>query len=160
MIRYQTLPEEASTLALGRRLAELIDPPFLILLRGDLGAGKTTLARGLLRALGHAGPVRSPTFSLIETYDLPALTVHHLDLYRIGDPGELEAIGFRELFDPSAIVMIEWPERAESRLPPSDLEVRLAMLDDGSRRARLLAPSARGRALLAGLGRRRPLPSR
>lgn len=155
MIRYQTLPEEAATVALGHRLAELIDPPFLIFLRGGLGAGKTTLARGLLRAFGHAGAVRSPTFSLLETYDFPDRTVHHLDLYRIADPGELEAIGIRELFDPTAIVLIEWPERAESWLPRADLEVRLAMLEEGGRRARLLAPSPRGRALLAGWRSRR-----
>lgn len=155
MIRYLSLPEEARTVALGRRLAELIDPPFLLFLRGELGAGKTTLARGLLRALGYSGPVRSPTFSLLETYDLPERTVHHLDLYRLGDPEELETIGFRELFEPSAIVMIEWPERAEERLPRPDLDLRLAMLEGGERRVRLLARSARGRALLAGLPRRR-----
>jgi tRNA threonylcarbamoyladenosine biosynthesis protein TsaE len=155
LIRYQTLPEEASTLALGHRLAGLIDPPFLIHLRGELGAGKTTLARGLLRGLGYNGPVRSPSFSLLESYDFPDRTVHHLDLYRIADPGELEAIGFRELFDPTAIVVVEWPERAEGCLPSSDLEIRLAMLAEGARRARLLASSARGRVVLAGLRRRR-----
>lgn len=154
MIRYLTLPEEASTLALGRRLAELVDPPFLLFLRGELGAGKTTLARGILRGLGHRGPVRSPSFTLLESYDLPDRTVHHLDFYRVAEPEELEAIGVRELLDPSAIVVIEWPERGGARLPVPDLDLRLAIGRGGLRRARLLAGSARGRAVLEHLRRR------
>jgi tRNA threonylcarbamoyladenosine biosynthesis protein TsaE len=153
VIRIRTLADEAATLALGRLLAPALDPPLVIFLRGDLGAGKTTLARGVLRALGHEGPVKSPTYTLVESYDLDRVTVHHLDLYRLGDPSELEAVGLRELLDPTALVFIEWPERGEGWLPKPDIEVTLAHLRAG-RRARLRAHTARGRAALEMIGAR------
>jgi tRNA threonylcarbamoyladenosine biosynthesis protein TsaE len=147
VIRIHTLADEAATLALGRWLAPALDPPMLIFLRGDLGAGKTTLARGVLRAFGHRGRVKSPTYTLVESYDLDRVTVHHLDLYRLGDPSELEALGIRELLDPTAILLVEWPERGEGWLPKPDIEVALSHLREG-RRARLRAHTARGRAAL------------
>src|SRR5512144_1151837 len=90
-------------------------------LSGDLGAGKTTLARGFLRAAGVTGPVRSPTYTLIEVYETPAVSVVHLDLYRLLDPSELEPLGLREWARPGYVWLIEWPERGEGRLPCPDL---------------------------------------
>jgi tRNA threonylcarbamoyladenosine biosynthesis protein TsaE len=105
----------------------------LVFLEGDLGAGKTTLVRGLLRGLGHRGPVRSPTYTLVETYELPDALVHHLDLYRIADPDELEFLGIRDLLDGASLVLVEWPERGAGVLPTPDLRVRIAHLDHGRR---------------------------
>jgi tRNA threonylcarbamoyladenosine biosynthesis protein TsaE len=94
-------------------------------LAGDLGAGKTTLARGVLRALGVTGRVRSPTYTLVEVYETPAVSVVHLDLYRLLDPSELEPLGLREFARPGYLWLIEWPERGTGRLPFPDLEVTL-----------------------------------
>jgi tRNA threonylcarbamoyladenosine biosynthesis protein TsaE len=94
-------------------------------LQGDLGAGKTTLARGVLQALGHAGSARSPTYTLIEPYELPPLTVVHADLYRLGDPAELEGLALRELARPFHLWLIEWPERGGAALALPDLHVTL-----------------------------------
>jgi tRNA threonylcarbamoyladenosine biosynthesis protein TsaE len=105
----------------------------LVFLEGDLGAGKTTLVRGLLRGLGHHGPVRSPTYTLVETYELPGALVHHLDLYRIADPDELEFLGIRDLLDGTSLVLVEWPERGAGILPAPDLRVRIEHLDQGRR---------------------------
>jgi len=121
----RVLANEAAAVELGRELAARARPPLVVGLSGSLGAGKTTLVRAWLRALGYTGPVRSPTYTLIETYDLPAFTVHHLDLYRLGDPEELEFIGVRDLFTPTAICLIEWPERGAGVLPPLDWALRL-----------------------------------
>lgn len=110
---------------LGGELAALARSPLVVTLTGPLGAGKTTLARAWLRALGHAGPVRSPTYTLVETYTLADTTVHHLDLYRIADPEELELIGIRDLAAIPAIWLIEWPERGTGILPPPDWQLVL-----------------------------------
>ena len=113
----------------GARLARALPtdlPQMLqIQLRGDLGAGKTTLARGFLRALGFTGVVRSPTYTLVESYALGAVTVVHTDLYRLQDPDELEALGLRELAVADHVWLIEWPERAGPWLPAADIEVSL-----------------------------------
>lgn len=111
--------------ALGAELARVLDPPRVVTLAGPLGAGKTTLVRACLRALGHAGPVRSPTYTLVETYLLSDRTVHHLDLYRLGDPDELELIGVRDLATADAVWLVEWPERGGDRLPPVDWALEL-----------------------------------
>jgi tRNA threonylcarbamoyladenosine biosynthesis protein TsaE len=95
-------------------------------LHGDLGAGKTTLARGFLRALGYAGVVRSPTYTLVESYELGPLTVVHADLYRLQDPDEMEALGLRDLAVDGHIWLIEWPQRGGDWLPPADLDITLA----------------------------------
>jgi tRNA threonylcarbamoyladenosine biosynthesis protein TsaE len=147
MIRVLTLADEAATLALGFRLAPALDPPQVVYLKGDLGAGKTTLARGILRALGYSGPVKSPTYALVESYDLERQTVHHLDLYRLGEPAELEALGIRDMLDPTALLLVEWPERGAGWLPPADFEVQLVHQSQG-RQARIRAYSPRGRALM------------
>jgi tRNA threonylcarbamoyl adenosine modification protein YjeE len=100
-------------------------------LSGDLGAGKTTLARGFLRACGVSGPVRSPTYTLVEVYETPAISVVHLDLYRLLDPAELEPLGLREWACPGYVWLIEWPERGQGHLPPPDLSVALTGGIDG-----------------------------
>ncbi|MEJ0006137.1 MAG: tRNA (adenosine(37)-N6)-threonylcarbamoyltransferase complex ATPase subunit type 1 TsaE [Steroidobacteraceae bacterium] len=121
-------PEE--TEALGARLARALpaahSAALQVRLHGDLGAGKTTLARGFLAALGHAGAVRSPTYTLVETYVFGALTVVHADLYRLQDPDEVEGLGLRDLAAAEHVWLIEWPQRAGPWLPAADLEVTLA----------------------------------
>lgn len=137
------LPDEAAQVALGTRLGRACGTDALVFLRGELGAGKTTLTRGLLRALGHAGAVKSPTYTLIEPYDLPAGRVNHLDLYRIGDPGELEYLGLGELFDVRALTLVEWPERGKGGLPTPDLDVTIEHRPAG-RRVTIEATSRHG----------------
>lgn len=144
------LPDEAATAALARRVAAALDQGLAIYLHGDLGAGKTSFARALLTALGAGERIKSPTYSLVESYALPARTAWHLDLYRIADPGELEWLGLEALADPAALVLVEWPERGAGALPAADLVLRLDYAG-GGRRARLQAGSARGEALLARL---------
>ena len=117
----------------GALLAAACPRPAVIYLEGDLGAGKTTLARGFLRALGQAGPVRSPTYTLLEPYDLATGPVFHLDLYRLADAGELEYLGLRDLTGDRAILLIEWPERGTGGLPPPDLRIRITHHGAGRR---------------------------
>jgi tRNA threonylcarbamoyladenosine biosynthesis protein TsaE len=115
------LPDEAATRALGAALAPFIEPGCIIYLSGSLGAGKTTFVRGLLAGLGHTDKVKSPTFSLVEPYVLSRLNFYHFDLYRIKTPEEWDDSGFREYFDGQSISLIEWPEKALTRLPGADL---------------------------------------
>ncbi|UEX79907.1 tRNA (adenosine(37)-N6)-threonylcarbamoyltransferase complex ATPase subunit type 1 TsaE [Spiribacter halobius] len=132
------LADAAATEALGARLAESLPARGSVHLVGDLGAGKTTLVRGLLRAAGHDGPVRSPTYTLVEPYAIGSgARVFHLDLYRLGDPEELEYIGLREL-TAEGLLLVEWPERGEGVLPAPLLSVRLEPMA-GGRRAMLTA---------------------
>jgi tRNA threonylcarbamoyladenosine biosynthesis protein TsaE len=140
------------TQAIGARLAAAIvvadEPgPLVIALTGDLGAGKTTLVGGLLRALGHQGPVRSPTYTLIEPYNLGGRDVNHCDLYRLRDPSELEDLGLRDLLTPRSVLLVEWPERAGNRLGTPDLSLTLGYLDDG-RTVDLAAASEPGQRVL------------
>ena len=114
--RYSTHSEQ-TTLVLGAELAQGFNGAELIFLSGDLGVGKTTLVRGMLRGLGFSGRVKSPSYGLLESYELDELTLHHLDLYRLGHPEELFDLGLEELLDPRSVVLIEWPERAERVLP-------------------------------------------
>ena len=116
-------------------------------LRGDLGAGKTTLARGFARACGVAAPVRSPTYTLVNVHEADALTLVHLDLYRLRDPGELEHLGLREWARPGCLWLIEWPERAGGALPLADLTVHLEA-GAAAHQADVSAGSAAGRAWL------------
>jgi len=129
-----TLPDAAATERLGAALARTCPwnstLPRAIYLKGELGAGKTTLARGLLRALGVSGSVRSPSYALLEPYSVAAGTVTHVDLYRIRDAAETEALGLRDEFHGDALVLVEWPERAGSALPAPDLQVTLQMEAD------------------------------
>jgi len=128
------LDDADATEAAGAALARRLGPGMLVLLRGPLGAGKTTLVRGILRQFGYRGSVKSPTYTLLEPYDLPDQQVLHFDLYRIADPAELEFIGFDELLEGPALKLVEWPERAAGRLPAPDLELTLALTDRGRRR--------------------------
>ena len=117
----------------GERIVRSIPAGALVYLQGDLGAGKTTLVRGMLRGLGHRGPVTSPTYTLLESYQSGGARVHHFDLYRMEDPEELEHIGIRDLLDGEAIALVEWPERGAGVLPPADLVIRIDFQDDGRR---------------------------
>ncbi|MEM0954070.1 MAG: tRNA (adenosine(37)-N6)-threonylcarbamoyltransferase complex ATPase subunit type 1 TsaE, partial [Pseudomonadota bacterium] len=102
---------ENAMVALGQALGELLLPGMLVALHGDLGAGKTTLSRGVLRAFGHSGAVKSPTYTLVEPYSFGDTTVYHFDLYRLGEAEELEYLGIRDYFDGHSIALVEWPER-------------------------------------------------
>lgn len=128
------LPDAAATGALGRALAAALPPSFagwMVLLEGELGSGKTTMARGLLRALGHEGGVPSPTYTLVEPYELPRGKLYHIDLYRIEDESELPYLGFDEFAD--GLRLIEWPERAAAHCRLADLRIRLAYAGAGRR---------------------------
>ena len=142
------LPDEAAMARLGATLAAALRGGEFVALRGPLGAGKTTLTRALLRAAGHAGPVRSPTFTLVEPYALPAYALLHLDLYRLGDAEELEMLGVRERFG-EAVVVIEWPERGAGWLPPADIELALDFAAEG--RSLTVRAGAAGAHLAAAL---------
>ena len=142
------LADSQATEALGRALAGTRPARAVVHLRGELGAGKSTLARALLRELGVQGPIRSPTYTLVERYPIPGGEAWHLDLYRIGNPGELEFLGL----DPAEarLWLVEWPERGQGALPASDLDIELAVEGEG-RRCRLLPRSPIGQGWLEGL---------
>ena len=143
----------ADTEAFGAALARSLPEPgslAVIALTGELGAGKTTVVRGLLRALGFDAPVRSPTYTLLELYPLGSRTVVHADLYRLRDPAELDLLGLREWAQPGHLWCIEWPERAAGRLPTPDLTLSLAVVAGGHEIA-ATAGSAAGTAWLARL---------
>ena len=144
------LDSAVATERLGARLAEALKPGCIIYLHGELGAGKTTLARGLLHGLGHGGTVKSPTYTLVEPYQIGPWRLFHWDLYRLADPEELEFLGLRDQLDSEAVLLIEWPERGQGELPAADLEVTLNYADEG-RHSRLEARSPAGQALLVGL---------
>ncbi len=141
------LPDEAATLQLGARLASVLEPGLRIYLKGNLGAGKTTLVRGILRALGYAGRVKSPTFTLLETYNLSSLYLYHFDLYRFNNPEEWAEAGFDEALGGQAVCIVEWPDKAGRALPPADVTIALEHAGDG-RIAHLFAPTQRGRHCL------------
>ena len=138
------LPDADATAALGAALARQLPDRVVVYLHGDLGAGKSTLARALLRALGVTGTIRSPTYTLVEQYPLPAGGMAlHMDLYRIADPGELEFLGLDG--GEARLWLVEWPERGQGALPAVDLAIDLQVQGDG-RSCRLLARSAVGAA--------------
>ena len=125
------LDDESKTLELGARLARALHPGLRIYLSGDLGAGKTTLVRGCLRALGYQGRVKSPTFSLVELYEFSRLYLYHFDFYRFEDPTEWSDAGFRDAFSGSGVCIVEWPQKAAGRLPAADLEITLEHVGAG-----------------------------
>ena len=137
MKESEYLPDEAATLAYGSRLAAWLGASdnrrAIVFLRGQLGAGKTTLVRGILRAFGHQAAVKSPTYTLLEPYEDLDPVVLHFDFYRVGDSEELDFIGLDELLDSQALKLIEWPEQADSRLPEPDLEIWLSLEGSGRR---------------------------
>lgn len=144
------LSDSAATEAAGRALARGLRGGMVVTLSGELGAGKTTFARALIRALTPGARVKSPTYTLVETYAMPGFALHHLDLYRLAAPDELEYIGVRELAAPDAVLLVEWPEKGGDALPRADLE--LALAHAGSRRdLAAVARSAAGDAVLARL---------
>jgi tRNA threonylcarbamoyladenosine biosynthesis protein TsaE len=142
--------DEPGLIQLGAGLAGCLRAPLVIYLQGDLGAGKTTLSRAMIQALGHAGRVKSPTYGLLEHYQLPALEVLHLDLYRIGDPGELEFLGLEDLVDERTVLLVEWPERGSGHLPEPDLTIVLEHSGD-ARFVYLEAHTAGGGSVVAAL---------
>lgn len=137
------LDDADATGRLGACLAVTRPTPAIVFLEGDLGAGKTTLARAMLRGLGVEGPVRSPTYTLVERYPLDRGEAVHMDLYRLADPGELDFLGLDDLHAEAGLWLVEWPERGAGALPACDLVVQLAVAGEG-RRARLLPRSATG----------------
>jgi tRNA threonylcarbamoyladenosine biosynthesis protein TsaE len=149
----RTLDNEEATLALGRALAAGLAPGMVVFLTGELGAGKTTLARGILRGLGYEGRVKSPTFALVEVYEFSRLYLYHFDFYRFtGNPRELREAGFGEYFNPGSVCLVEWPENAAG-LPAADLRIVLHVAGSG-RNASIFADSEAGDSCLKSL----PMP--
>jgi tRNA threonylcarbamoyladenosine biosynthesis protein TsaE len=144
------LDNEEAQVAFGESLGHVLQGRGLVYLEGELGAGKTTLTRGILRAYGYQGAVKSPTYTLVEPYELGSQRVYHLDLYRLADPEELEFIGGRDVLTDDALSIIEWPSRGEGWLPLPDLRLVLEVVAPG-RLASLMAGSDQGKRILARL---------
>ncbi len=148
----RALREVADTELLGAALARAVPwsvpQPLTVFLQGELGAGKTTLARALLRALGVDGTVRSPSYTLLESYDTPLGRVLHLDLYRLAGGAEVESLGLRDELNPGVLLLVEWPDRAPGTLPPVDLRIELSPAGEG-RKAQLEGATPAGALWLA-----------
>lgn len=144
------LPHEQQTLDFAGRLANMLVPPLVIYLHGELGAGKTAFCRGLIQALGHQGAVKSPTYTLVEPYSLRGWRIHHFDLYRLADPEELDYMGIRDYFAADTLNLIEWPERGEGWLPAADIDISLHYQDQG-RMIELQAKTEKAQALITAL---------
>ena len=153
------LSAEDGTLALGHALAPCLQAGLVVYLRGELGAGKTTLVRGVLRGLGYEGRVKSPTYALVELYAISRLDLHHFDFYRFHDPREWTDAGFRETFNGRSVSLIEWPEKAGALLPPADVQIALTSSGSG-RNASLQSSSPRGVRCLECLAPRFPFAPR
>jgi tRNA threonylcarbamoyladenosine biosynthesis protein TsaE len=146
------LADEAATLEFGGVLARALTPGLKVYLAGNLGAGKTTLVRGVLRGLGYREKVKSPTYTLVELYRVSRLYLYHFDFYRFADPAEWEEAGFREYFGAESVCLVEWPERAGDFLPAPDLEIRLYIEQKG-RRVEVAAKTENGRKCLERMSR-------
>src|SRR5881398_3394967 len=144
------LPDADATARVGRALAAGIAPGLVLHLSGELGTGKTTLVRGLLRSLGITGPIKSPSYAWVEPYTISSLDLYHFDFYRFGDRNAWLSSGLREYFRPDAVCIVEWPERAGSLLSPPDLAIQLSYQGE-ARQASIEAQSAEGEAWLASL---------
>ncbi len=146
--RQIELADEAATLALGAEIARILAPGVCVHLSGDLGAGKTTLSRGILRGLGFEGRVKSPTYTLVELYVVSKLNLYHFDFYRFNEPEEWDDAGFRDLFNGTNICLVEWPEKAGELLPLPDLMIQLSPTPEMTRLASIQAHTPRGQSLL------------
>lgn len=144
------MPTLTATEQFAGELANSLLPQLTIYLYGDLGAGKTTLVRSLLLALGHVGAAKSPTYTLVEPYQFNGLKIQHFDLYRLSDPSELEYIGIRDYVTPDAVCIFEWPEKGVGHIPPADLEIKLKFTAVG-RKALLQSNTALGQQIMAGM---------
>lgn len=147
MLTEQMVHSAEQMEALGAQLAKRLTPGLIVFLHGALGAGKTTLVRGLLHGLGHTGTVKSPTYTLVEPYRFGRQAVYHFDLYRLKDPEELEFLGLRDYLEGNGICLVEWAERGSGWLPAPDVEISIADTEDG-RRVRLQARTDPGHHLL------------
>ncbi|WP_460859725.1 tRNA (adenosine(37)-N6)-threonylcarbamoyltransferase complex ATPase subunit type 1 TsaE [Rheinheimera gaetbuli] len=141
------LSDEQATLTLAGKVGRLVAGGQTVFLRGELGAGKTTFSRGLLGALGHQGKVKSPTYTLVEPYELAGLTVYHFDLYRLRDAEELEFMGIRDYFRADSLCLIEWPEQGMGYLPVADLDIHL-IFEQQHRLVSISANTAAGAAII------------
>lgn len=138
---------EEELIALGKKLGAALAGRGVVFLHGTLGAGKTTLSRGVLRAYAHQGAVKSPTYTIVEPYLLGDIQVYHFDLYRLADPEELEFLGFRDYFLSDALCLVEWPEKGGDALPKCDLDVVIEIVPTG-REIKISASTAHGQQVL------------
>ncbi|OOH82898.1 tRNA (adenosine(37)-N6)-threonylcarbamoyltransferase complex ATPase subunit type 1 TsaE [Pseudomonas koreensis] len=144
------LADEQAMSDFGARIARVTQGHGLIFLEGNLGMGKTTLSRGIIRGLGHVGSVKSPTFTLVEPYEIGDIRAFHFDLYRLVDPEELEFLGIRDYFEDDAMCLIEWPDKGAGFLPKPDLTITISPQDSG-RSLKILSQGSRGEAWCAAL---------
>ncbi|WP_332765237.1 tRNA (adenosine(37)-N6)-threonylcarbamoyltransferase complex ATPase subunit type 1 TsaE [Pseudomonas koreensis] len=144
------LADEQAMSDFGARIARVTQGHGLIFLEGNLGMGKTTLSRGIIRGLGHVGAVKSPTFTLVEPYEIGDVSAFHFDLYRLVDPEELEFLGIRDYFEDDALCLIEWPDKGAGFLPKPDLTITISPQDSG-RSLKILSQGSRGEAWCAAL---------
>jgi len=142
--------DEAAVQRLAGKFARFVQPPAVLFLRGELGAGKTTFARAYIHSLGYQGYVKSPSYGLLETYHAGPTSVLHLDLYRIEDPGELEYLAIRDLFDDTAVLLVEWPDRGGAHLPEPDLVLDFGETES-TRFIQCTACSSRGADMAVGV---------
>ncbi|GAB2708878.1 tRNA (adenosine(37)-N6)-threonylcarbamoyltransferase complex ATPase subunit type 1 TsaE [Aliiglaciecola aliphaticivorans] len=143
----QFLPDEAATLSIAKQIAQLTTDHLVIYLTGDLGAGKTSFSRGFLHGLGHKGNVKSPTYTIVEPYEVSPWRVFHFDLYRLADPEELEYMGIRDYFADDCICLIEWPDKGAGLLATADLEISIEF-EAGGRRIHLESQSDVGQKIV------------
>lgn len=151
----QYIPDEGTMFRFGKKLAEVLvkqpkDNAIVLYFNGDLGAGKTTLTRGMVQGLGYQGYVKSPTYTLVEEYSIAGKMIYHFDLYRLADPEELEFMGIRDYFSQNCICLIEWAEKGEGILPEADLLVNIDYYDD-ARNITLIAQNPVGEHILTQL---------